>query len=109
MWKERFSLLKSIVVCFDDRERTDLPEMLKVGVEDYQAEIKAQFSDVERRNEALLFRSMQTQPSKGCLRSMVADVQVCPLMLPCLFHFKPVSIASEFNQSLHRPSVAAVL
>ena len=65
------------MIGYDKGERTDLPDVLKYGVEAYQAEMEGLFEDIENRNEALLFRRMQTQLSKGCLRSMVADVQVC--------------------------------
>ncbi len=71
------------MIGYDKGERSDLPDVLRFGVEDYQAEMEGLLFDIEKRNEALLVKSMQTQPSKGCLRSMVADVQVRSLKCEC--------------------------
>ncbi|KLO13572.1 hypothetical protein SCHPADRAFT_873833 [Schizopora paradoxa] len=76
LWKAHSESFRTIMVGYDKSERTDLPNVLKNGVEAYQAEMEGLFEDIENRNEALLFRRMQTQLSKGCLRSMVADVQL---------------------------------
>ena len=47
----------------------------KLRLQNMRIAMSETLRDVERRNEALLFRTTN-QPVKGCLRSMVFDVQV---------------------------------
>ena len=76
LWNTHSIVLRNIVLDFDYDKRVNLPVDLRQKVDTYQAQMTAMFEEVHARNEALLFRTAQNTSSKGCLRSMVADVQV---------------------------------
>ena len=51
----------------------------KQGMLNIRLEMRDMLLDIEKRNEAMLFK-IGTQPATGCLRSSVLDVQVCLLL-----------------------------
>ena len=74
MWAIHSSVLRPILT-LEDIDRPDDNAYMKTRVKELKQYLQTQLSDIEQRNEALLF-CYAPEPARGCLRSSVVDAQV---------------------------------